>query len=61
MGYALNKQDDNVIYGVMEFYADSVDDIANIPTNYTPGSTCLVKEGPALYVLTTEHSWEPLE
>ena len=61
MGYALNKQDDNIVYGVVEFYADSIDDIATLPTSYTPGSTCLVKEGPSVYVLTTEQRWEPME
>ena len=61
MGYAINKQDDNIVYGVVELYADAIEDIADLPTNYTPGSTCLVKEGPTLYVLTTALNWEPME
>ena len=61
MGFILNKQDSNEVYGLKEFYADAIDDVASLPTDCIPGSTCLVKEGPTLYVLTTEYNWEPFE
>ena len=61
MGYALNKQDSNEVYGLKEFYADSIEDIELLPIDCIPGSTCMVKEGPTLYVLTTEYKWEPYE
>lgn len=60
MGVVLNKQDSNEVYGLAEFYADTVADVANLPTDCTAGSTCIVKEGPAVYILSTEKVWELL-
>ena len=57
MGIVLNKQDSNEVYGLAEYYADTVADIENLPTDGTAGSTCLVKEGPAVYILSTDKEW----
>ena len=61
MGFILNKQDNSEVYGLKEFYADTLADVLNLPKDCIPGSTCMVKEGPELYVLTTDYQWEPYE
>lgn len=37
----------------VEFVVDTVADVANVPTNYAPGSTCIVLEDSSVYILST--------
>lgn len=45
---------------VMEYIADTEDDIKNLTTNATPGSTCLVIETAEVYMINGNHEWKKL-
>ena len=55
--YSLYKQDGETLYGIKEFMCDSVEDIANLPTNIRPGSSALVIPTMDIYVLNSEKDW----
>ena len=60
MSYTLYANDDNIAYGVKKFIVDTTADLAQLPTNITPGSCALVIKTSTLYILSNEHNWEEL-
>lgn len=42
---------------VVHLVADTESDIATLPTNYTPGSTCEVVATSNVYKLNNQHQW----
>ena len=60
MSYTLYANDDNVAYGVKKFIVDTTADLAELPTNVTPGSSVLVTKTSKLFVLNNEHKWDEL-
>lgn len=61
--YDMIKQNDNVSAYVTEFVADTVADVALLPTTpdkVYPGSTCLVAEGSKVFVLNASRQWVEL-
>ncbi len=51
------KQNDNVSAYVTEFVADTEADIATLPTDVFPGSTCIVAETANVYILNSKREW----
>lgn len=45
---------------VMEFVADTVDDIKDLRTDCTPGSVCIVISTADVYILNGDHKWKVL-
>lgn len=58
MAYSVLKQDSQESYGYREIYVDTEAEVAEVPTNYLPGSQIVVREGPEVYFLSNEHKWE---
>ena len=44
----------------MEYIADTEEDVKNLDTNGTPGSTCLEIESAEVYMLNGNHEWKKL-
>lgn len=57
MGFSTFKQGADSYY---EFVCDSVDDIASLPTDCTPGSVAFVIEGSVCYMLNNQKTWKPI-
>lgn len=51
MSYTITKQDSQESYGYKEIFCDTEADVATVPTNFLPGSSLLVREGPEVYFL----------
>ena len=47
-------------YNVVEMVADNVTDIANLPKNVAPGSTCFVIENSSVYMFGGDKEWKEL-
>lgn len=45
---------------VMEFWADTEDDIKDLPTDCAPGSICIVIDTASGYVLNHKKEWKPI-
>ena len=58
--YSVTKNQDSTQPYVTELIADTPDDVATLPTHYTPGSTCLVVSNSSVYVLNNQHKWVEL-
>lgn len=58
--YSVIKTADTSQPYVMEFVADTPEDIASIPTTYTPGSTIIVASDASVYMLNNKHEWVKL-
>lgn len=54
------KQGDSTGAYVTELVADSVADIANLPTNVYSGSTCICIETSDVYMLNGQKQWKKL-
>lgn len=44
-------------YNVVELVVDTVAEIANLPINVAPGSTCFVIENSSVYMLNSIGQW----
>lgn len=60
MAYSQVRSSDKSDKGVVELVADTDADIANIPTYYTPGSTCIVVESSEVFMLNNQKEWKVL-
>ena len=59
--YNIKQQGDTVQNGIMEYVADTRDDIKKIPTNMgLMGSTCLVIEDSSVWILGSDKKWHEL-
>ena len=54
------KNGNNPSKYVMEYIADTEENVKNLDTNGTPGSTCLVIESAEVYMLNGNHEWKKL-
>lgn len=54
------KQNDNISAYVTEFIADTEADIAELPKDVFPGSTCIVAETANVYILNSKKEWVKL-
>lgn len=60
--YSIRKQGDTVQTYVMEVIADTVADIANLPTKeWGAGSTCFVLEDSSNWMLGSDKVWHKIQ
>ncbi|MBO7535756.1 MAG: hypothetical protein J6T34_01255 [Bacilli bacterium] len=61
MSYRYTQQDNDVVYGVNSYVADTVADLDAIEiAGDKPGSTCIVIEDSSVYMLDTNKVWQKL-
>jgi hypothetical protein len=53
--HAIYKNSDQTAYSVVEIVANFLSDIPGLPTDYAPGSTCLVVEDGSVWILDAGH------
>ncbi len=53
-------QGGSVQYNVVEMVVDTLADVATLPTNVAPGSTCFVIENSTVYMLNGNNEWKEL-
>lgn len=58
--YNYIAQGENISYNVVELAADFRNDVDTLPTNYAPGSTCLVIEDGSVWMLNSKKEWVEL-
>ena len=51
MGYSITKQDSQESYNYKEIFVDTIEEVANVPTTYLPGSELIVRKGPEVFFL----------
>lgn len=54
------KQGERSTAYVTEYVADTEADVANLPTNNAPGSTCIIIETSDVYMLNNKKEWKKL-
>ena len=55
------KQNDNISPYIIEYIADTPDDIKRLSTTIAnPGSTCLVASDSSVYILNNQRKWVKL-
>lgn len=47
-------------YNVVELVVDTAAEIVDLPTNFAPGSTCLIIENSAIYMLGSDFQWHEI-
>lgn len=57
MATALISNREQVQYGLNSYVADTDADIASLPTDVAPGSTCIVTSPTSVYMLNTNKEW----
>lgn len=57
MAYSSYQNSDNIVPYYVALIADTEEDIPNLPTDYAPGSTCLVVENSSLWILGNDSTW----
>ena len=55
--FRIYKQNDNTQPYVTEYIADTDSDVAELPTDVYPGSTCIVADSTNVYILNTSKQW----
>ena len=55
--YSISANRNKIAYDIKRFIVDFTSDIANLPTNCTPGSTALVLENSQRYMLNNNRNW----
>jgi hypothetical protein len=59
--FSIIKQNDNVSPYIIEYIADTPEDIKKLPTTIAnPGSTCLVASDSSVYILNNKREWVKL-
>lgn len=54
------KQGGDEIAYVKDFVADTIADIASLPTNCAPGSSCFVIENSSVWMLNGSNVWQEI-
>ena len=54
------KQGGDEIAYVKEFVADTIADIASLPTNCAPGSSCFILENSSVWMLNSNNVWQEI-
>ena len=59
--YFITKRNDDVVYGIVEYVCDKLDDLDSLP-RCVPGSTAIILEpgNAAVYMKNTEGEWVKL-
>ena len=57
----LYKQDGEVLYGIKEFLLDSLDDVAQLPTDIRSGSSARVLPTGEVFFLNGSKQWIPVK
>lgn len=60
MAYKVYKNSDTTAAYVVEIVADKAEDIETLPTEFTPGSTCLCIEDSSVWVFGNDKEWHQL-
>ena len=60
MAYSAYQNSDNLVPYYVDLVADEVADIDTLPTDFAPGSTCLVIENSSVYVLGVNGVWKEI-
>lgn len=58
--YSIIKENDKTQYNIISYVADTESDIINLPTDVSPGSTCIVIETSNVYMLNSKKIWKLL-
>ena len=58
--FRLYKQNDDTQAYVTEYVADTESDVADLPTDVYPGSTCIVAATASVYILNASKEWVKL-
>lgn len=58
--FKVYKNSDTTTSYVVEIVADTIDDIEDLPTNFTPGSDCIVLEDSSVWMLGNDEVWHRL-
>lgn len=58
--YNIKQQGDTVENGILEYVADTREDIKKIPPMGRMGSTCLVIEDSSVWILGSDKQWHKL-
>lgn len=58
--FNITKQGEHSTAYVTEYVADTTADVADLPTNNAPGSTCIVIETADVYMLNNKKEWKKL-
>ena len=54
------KNGDNTQSAVVEIVVDTVAEVEELETKYSPGSACIVLENSSVYMLGTDKTWHEL-
>lgn len=57
MALIITKNNNDIIKYVIEGYVDTEAEIANLKTDYTPGSKITVIENGDIYILNSQYVW----
>ena len=60
MAYSSYRNSNNIAPYYTELIADTLADIAKLPTSYAAGSTCLVIEDSSVWVIGNDLNWHKL-
>lgn len=55
--YSVIQQGDTASTYVMQVVADTLEDVANLPTSWVSGSSCLCLEDSSVWMLNTQKVW----
>lgn len=58
--YTIIQQSDTVTTYLMEAVVDNRSDIAELPTSWLSGSSCLCLEDSSVWMLSNEKTWQEL-
>lgn len=54
------KNGDNTQSAVVEIVVNTVEEVEELETKYSPGSTCIVLENSSVYMLGADKTWHEL-
>ena len=60
MAYKVISNGNNIQPEVVEIVADTLADLADLPTEYGVGSDCIVLENSSVYMLGNDQTWHEL-
>ena len=60
MAYTSYQNSDNIVPYYQALVADTESDVADLPTDCAPGSTCLVVGGSSLWIFGNDNEWHKL-
>lgn len=60
MAYSSYQNSDNIVPYYVALVADTNTDVAELSTDFAPGSTCLVIEDSSLWILGNDKTWHQI-